>query len=96
MKVKFIEIDNQKYALPDEMSTKDIQALAGFVLTLRSIGYYYLFATKYNGCEQVEYVTNTPTVRLGTMEVTEAEEAAKLKAADQIQRDNEKAKAATA
>jgi hypothetical protein len=39
---KVITINGQRFMLPDNMSTKEIQALAGFLLTLTPVDYEYL------------------------------------------------------
>lgn len=40
---KIITIDSSRYALPEGMSAKDIQALAGFLVTLTRVDYEYCY-----------------------------------------------------
>jgi hypothetical protein len=42
---KVITINGQRFVLPDNMNTKEIQALAGFLLTLTPVDYEYLIDT---------------------------------------------------
>lgn len=39
---KVITINGNRFVLPDNMSTKDIQALAGFLITLTPVDYHWL------------------------------------------------------
>ena len=41
--MKVINIDGQRYQLPEGISTKDIQALAGFLVTLTKVESHYLW-----------------------------------------------------
>jgi hypothetical protein len=45
---KIITIDGSKYALPEGMAVKDIQALAGFLVTLTKIDYEYCYGQEDN------------------------------------------------
>ena len=40
---KVITIDSNRYVLPTEMSNKDIQALAGFLITLTRVDYEWMY-----------------------------------------------------
>ena len=42
---KVIRINSERFVLPDGMSAKDIQALAGFLITLNSVGNEYDYDT---------------------------------------------------
>jgi hypothetical protein len=43
MKAKMITIDNSRYMLPEGMTTKDIQALAGMLISLTKVEHSYLY-----------------------------------------------------
>jgi len=45
---KIIIIDSSRYALPEGMSTKDQQALAGFLVTLTRVDYEYCYGNDEN------------------------------------------------
>ena len=42
---KVIRINSERFVLPEGMSSKDIQALAGFLITLNSVGNEYDYDT---------------------------------------------------
>jgi hypothetical protein len=42
---KIIKIDGTRYALPEAMTTKEVQALAGFLVTLTKVDYEYSFGS---------------------------------------------------
>ena len=68
--VKTIVIDGHRYALPDGMSSKDIQALAGFLCTLTALGSEY----NYDDSEYVHYINGGVSVQVSEVEViTKAE-----------------------
>jgi len=50
---KVITIDSNRYVLPTEMSNKDIQALAGFLITLTKVDYEWMY-----GQEESLYFAN--------------------------------------
>jgi hypothetical protein len=50
---KVITIDGNRYVLPTEMSNKDIQSLAGFLITLTKIDYEWMY-----GQEESLYFAN--------------------------------------
>jgi hypothetical protein len=43
MKVKMITIDNSRFILPEGMTTKEIQALAGMLISLVKVEHSYLY-----------------------------------------------------
>ena len=53
--MKVISINGQRFALPAEMSNKDVQALAGFLVTLQPIAQEY----DYDSSEYMHYSTGT-------------------------------------
>ena len=40
---KIITIDNNRYVLPEGMTTKDIQTLAGMLISLVKVDHYYIY-----------------------------------------------------
>ena len=50
---KVITIDSNRYVLPTEMSNKDIQSLAGFLITLTKVDYEWMY-----GQEESLYFAN--------------------------------------
>lgn len=94
---KIIIIDSTKYVLPEGMSNKDIQALAGFLITLTKVDYQY----GYGIGDSAYYAADGAQVSIGDQElVTKAEAKAfgdKAKSAYEVKQAAEKAaKAATA
>lgn len=94
---KIIIIDGAKYVLPEGMGNKDVQALAGFLVTLTKVDYEY----GYNMEETAYYAKDGAQVSIGEQElVTKAEAKArgeKGRAAYEAKQAAEKAaKAATA
>jgi hypothetical protein len=75
---KVITINGNRFVLPDNMSTKDIQALAGFLLTLTPVDYQYLI----DAGRSVYYATDrSAEVRLESLQlVTQSEAEAQGKA----------------
>lgn len=53
--MKVISINGQRFALPAEMSNKDVQALAGFLVTLQPVAQEY----DYDSSEYLSYSTGT-------------------------------------
>ena len=75
---KIITIDNNKYELPEGMSTKDIQALAGFLISLTRVEYEYC----YGQAENVYYAAEGVQVSIGNLDLmTKADAKAQAKAA---------------
>ena len=71
---KIITIDGSKYALPEGMAIKDVQALAGFLITLTKIDYEYCYGQD----ESQFYAYNGAQVSIGEQDlVTRAEAKAK-------------------
>ena len=68
---KIIVIDSNRYALPEGMSAKDIQAVAGFLVTLTRIDYEYC----YGSGEQAYYLAAGAQVGLGELELVTKDEA---------------------
>ena len=84
MKVKTIEINGSRYVLPAGMSTKDIQSLAGFLLTLEQVDYHWLTETP--GPDRVLYANGTPSVRLAEVDLIDKDEADRIYEEDQARR----------
>lgn len=68
---KIITIDNNRYELPEGMSTKDVQALAGFLITLTRVEYEYC----YGQGENVYYAAEGAQVSLGNLDLVTRSEA---------------------
>ena len=92
--VKTLSINGTMYGLPDGMSGKDIQALAGFLCTLTSLGSEY----NYDDSEYVHYSNGGVTVQISDTTLMAKAEARELgdqsRARYQARRDAEKAAAA--
>jgi hypothetical protein len=67
---KIITIDSNRYSLPEGMSTKDVQSLAGFLITLVRVDYEYC----YGATDSLYYPASGAQVSIGDLElVTRAE-----------------------
>ena len=85
---KVIVIDGNRYLLPEGMSNKDVQAVAGFLVTLTRVNYEYMWGDG----EQAHYADKGAEVRIEEVQlVTKAEAKA---AADKSRADYEAKKAA--
>lgn len=88
---KVIRINSDCFALPEGMSTKDIQALAGFIATLTTVSHAYDWSTS----EHVSYSSRGATVQLEDLDLmpkAEAEAIEKSTRAEYVaKRDAEKA-----
>lgn len=58
--VKTIVIDGNRYALPEGMASKDIQALAGFLCTLTTLGSEY----NYDNSEYMYYANGGVSIQV--------------------------------
>lgn len=65
MKSKVLNISGNRFALPEGMSAKDIQALVGFLAMFRSVGSEY----DYDSSDYVHYVNSCVSVQLEDMEL---------------------------
>jgi hypothetical protein len=74
---KIISIDGNRYALPADMSAKDIQSLAGFLVTLTKVDYEWM----YGEGENVYYATEGASVSVSVLTL-DTKEAAKAKSAE--------------
>jgi hypothetical protein len=72
--VKVIVIDNNRFALPDGMTAKDIQSLAGFLFSLTTLGTEY----NYDASEYVYYDNGGVSIRVSECEVMTKAEARDL------------------
>jgi hypothetical protein len=68
---KVIRINSERFVLPEGMSTKDIQALAGFLFTLQSVGNEY----DYNTSSYMHYTSAGAQVQMEEVELFTKEEA---------------------
>jgi len=65
---KVISIDGTRYALPEGMTSKDVQALAGFLVTLVKVDNHYLWGDN-TGSMYVNYLGEGAQVRLAEVEI---------------------------
>lgn len=72
--VKTISINGTTYGLPEGMSSKDIQALAGFLCTFTAMGSEY----NYDDSEYVHYTNGGVTVQVTDVQVLGKTEAREL------------------
>ena len=63
--MKVIRINSERFVLPEGMSTKDIQALAGFLFTLQTVGSEY----NYDKGTYLHYPNNCAQVQLEEVEL---------------------------
>jgi hypothetical protein len=70
-KTKVITIDGHQYALPEGMTSKDTQALAGFLVTLVRLDYEYM----YGQGDSLYYPLHGASVSLSEMVLTTKEDA---------------------
>jgi len=68
---KVIRINSERFVLPEGMSTKDIQALAGFLFTLHSVGNEY----NYDNGSYMHYAGQCAAVQLEEVELLTKDEA---------------------
>jgi len=90
MKAQIIEINGNRFALPAGMATKDVQALAGFLLTLQQVDYHYLTEVKPGEPDRVFYMMDTPSIRLSSADIVSREEADAINAEDRSRREARK------
>ena len=68
---KIINIDGNRYLLPEGMTAKDVQALAGFLVTLTRVDYEYC----YGEGESLYYAKDGAQVSIGEQTLVTREEA---------------------
>jgi hypothetical protein len=73
-KVTVIAIDGNKFALPEGISAKDVQSLAGFLCTLTTMGSEY----NYDNSEYVYYPNGGVSVQITECQVLTKAEAREL------------------
>ena len=74
--MKILTIDSNRYVLPTDMAAKDIQALAGFLITLTKVNYEWM----YGQGDSLYFADEGANVSISQMELVTKEEA-KTKAA---------------
>ncbi len=90
---KIITINGNRFVLPEGFSTKDIQALAGFLLTLTPLDYQYLI----DAGRSVYYATDrSAEVRLESLQLVTQSEAEAQAEASRKAYDAKKAEKASA
>ena len=68
---KTIRINSECFALPEGMSTKDIQALAGFLATLTTVQHCY----NWDNSDHLSYASKGATVQLEEVDLMPEAEA---------------------
>ena len=63
--MRILTIDSNRYVLPTDMAAKDIQALAGFLCSLTTVGNEY----NYDASEYVYYENGGVSIRVSECEV---------------------------
>jgi hypothetical protein len=96
MKVQIVEINGNRFALPTGTTTKDVQTLAGMLLTLQQVDYHYLVEPLPGQADRVYYMLENISVRLTTGEVLTKEEADSIQQEDRTRREAKKAAEAKA
>jgi hypothetical protein len=89
MSVKMITIDNNRFVLPEGMTTKEIQALAGMLISLVKVEHSYL----YPSYDSLFYPGQGVQVGVTTVTLMTKEEA---RAKSEASREAEEAKKAAA
>jgi len=89
MNAKMITIDNNRYVLPEGMTTKEIQALAGMLISLVKVEHSYL----YPNYDSLYYPGEGVQVGVATVTLMTKEEA---RAKSEASKAAEKAKEAAA
>ena len=74
--MKILTIDSNRYVLPTDMAAKDIQALAGFLVTLTKVDYEWMYGQQ----ESLYFANEGAKVSIDQMDLVSKEEA-KTKAA---------------
>jgi len=69
--MKTIVIDSNRYILPENMPIKDVQALAGLLITLQRVEYEYIWGSD----EHAYYTSGSAVISLGDVELVTKEKA---------------------
>ena len=69
--MRILTIDNNRYVLPMDMAAKDIQALAGFLVTLTKVDYEWM----YGQGDSLYFPAEGASVSISQMELVSKEEA---------------------
>ena len=74
--MRIITIDSNRYVLPEGMPAKDIQALAGFLITLTKVNYEYCYGQADR--EYAYYEDGGANISVSTLPLVSKEEAKRL------------------
>jgi hypothetical protein len=69
--MKILTIDSNRYVLPTDMAAKDIQALAGFLVTLTKVDYEWMYGQE----ESLYFANEGAKVSIDQMDLVSKEEA---------------------
>ena len=95
--VKTIQIGDQTFVMPGDLSTKDIQQLVGFLALLQPVDSHWMYKALPSGSDQLHFVRDDlALVRIGTKTVVTEAEAKAMKDEDRRQFDERKAAEAAA
>lgn len=90
--VKTIQIGDQTFVVPSDLSTKDLQQLIGFMALLQPVDSHWMYKALPSGSDQLHFVRDDlALVRIGTRTVVTEAEAKALRDADRRQYEERKA-----
>ena len=69
--MKILTLDSNRYVLPTDMAVKDIQALAGFLVTLTKVDYEWMYGQE----ESLYFANEGAKVSIDQMDLVSKEEA---------------------
>ena len=69
--MKILTINSNRYVLPTDMAAKDIQALAGFLVTLTKVDYEWMYGQQ----ESLYFANEGAKVSIDQMDLVSKEEA---------------------
>ena len=84
--MRILTIDSNRYVLPNDMAAKDIQALAGFLVTLTKVNYEWMYGQE----ESLYFADEGAKVSIDQMDLISKEDAKTRSAAARVQYDAKK------
>ena len=90
--VKTIQIGDQTFVVPSDLSTKDLQQLIGFMALLQPVDSHWMYKALPSGSDQLHFVRDDlALVRIGTKTVVTEAEAKAMRDEDRRQYEERKA-----
>lgn len=90
--VKTIQIGDQTFVVPSDLSTKDLQQLIGFMALLQPVDSHWMYKSLPSGSDQLHFVRDDlALVRIGTKTVVTEAEAKAMRDEDRRQYEERKA-----